>query len=65
MSSLRVSQELQNEARAYMEHEFTRAGTLDPEDLFKPTVVSRPELNGPGQSGISSTNNKQGIIICL
>jgi len=50
--SLRVSQERVAEAKAYIDHEFQKGGTLDPEELYKPTAVSKPELNGIGQSGL-------------
>ncbi len=38
------------EAQAYIDREFTHSGTLDPEDLFKPTTVLNADLNG-GKSG--------------
>lgn len=40
------------EAKAYIEHEFTKGGTLDPSDLYQPTNVSDPSLYRQGQSGI-------------
>eukprot|EP00026_Physarum_polycephalum_P022026 Phypoly_transcript_25750.p1 GENE.Phypoly_transcript_25750~~Phypoly_transcript_25750.p1 ORF type:complete len:115 (+),score=19.46 Phypoly_transcript_25750:130-474(+) len=41
------------EAQAYIEHEFTKGETLNPEELYEPTNVADSSLYNVGQTGIA------------